>query len=68
MFLKQLKWHGDNFSYTIADQGTREAVIVDAGFKTEEIKNVLIKENLKLIHIMNIFVHRFLKSIYEGKT
>ena len=57
MFFKQIKGQGDNFSYIIADENTKEAAVVDAGFNAEEIKNILADENLKLIHIINTHDH-----------
>lgn len=57
MFFKQIKGQGDNFSYIIADENTKEAAVVDPGFNAEEIKNILADENLKLIHIINTHDH-----------
>ena len=57
MFFKQIKLHGDNFSYIIADSKTKEAAVVDSGFNSEEIKNILSKESLKLVYILNTHDH-----------
>jgi hydroxyacylglutathione hydrolase len=57
MFFKQLKGQGDNFSYIIADENTKETAVVDAGFNSEEVQNILADENLKLIHIINTHDH-----------
>lgn len=57
MFFKQIKAHRDNFSYIIADQETKQAAIVDPGFNAEEIKNVLGKEDLTPIYILNTHDH-----------
>jgi hydroxyacylglutathione hydrolase len=57
MFFKQIKIHRDNFSYIIADQETKQAAIVDPGFNAEEIKNIVSKENLTPIYILNTHDH-----------
>ena len=75
MFFKQLKGQGDNFSYIIADENTKETAVIDAGFNVEEIKNILADENLKLIHIINthdhidhVLANDELKSRFGAKT
>ena len=57
MLFKQVKMHGDNFSYLIADENTKEAAVVDPGFDAREIENFLNGENLKLIFIINTHDH-----------
>jgi glyoxylase-like metal-dependent hydrolase (beta-lactamase superfamily II) len=57
MFFKQVKMHGDNFSYVIADENTREAAVVDPGFDADEIKTLLTSENFKLTYIINTHDH-----------
>ncbi len=57
MFFEQIKVHGNNFSYIIADENTREAAVVDSGFSADEIKTVLSKENLKLLFVINTHDH-----------
>lgn len=57
MFFKQVRMHGDNLSYVIADENTKEAAVVDPGFDAEEIENILNQENFKLIYIINTHDH-----------
>jgi hydroxyacylglutathione hydrolase len=57
MFFRQVALHGDNFSYIIADEGTKEAVVVDSSFNADEIVRILRSENLKLNYIINTHGH-----------
>src|SRR3990170_8620620 len=57
MLFKQIKEHGNNFSYVIADENTRETAVVDVGFNADVIKKFLSGENLKLILIINTHDH-----------
>ena len=75
MFFKQIKAHGNNFSYIFADENTKEAAVVDVGFNADEINRVLSGENLKLIFIVNTHDHidhilgnDELKRLFGAKT
>ncbi|MEM2099186.1 MAG: MBL fold metallo-hydrolase, partial [Candidatus Bathyarchaeia archaeon] len=57
MLFKQIQQHGDNFSYIIADEITREAVVVDPSYNTSEIIHVLKTEHLTLKYIINTHGH-----------
>src|SRR4030042_2074415 len=57
MFFRQVQQHGDNFSYIIADDTTREAVVVDSSYNAGEITHILKAENLKLKYIFNTHSH-----------
>lgn len=57
MFFKQVKRHGDNFSYVIADETTKEAAVVDPSFNAEVITEILKKQNFKLKFIINTHGH-----------
>ena len=57
MFFRQVQQHGDNFSYIIADDTTREAAVVDSSFNAGEITRILKAENLKLKYIINTHSH-----------
>lgn len=57
MFFRQIQQHGDNFSYIIADDATREAVVVDSSFNAGEIIRILKAENLKLKYIITTHSH-----------
>ena len=57
MFFRQVQQHGDNFSYIIADDTTREAAVVDPSFNASEIIRILKAENLALRYIINTHGH-----------
>jgi hydroxyacylglutathione hydrolase len=57
MFFKQVQQHGDNFSYIIADDTTREAAVVDSSYTAGEITRIIKAENLKLKYIINTHDH-----------
>jgi hydroxyacylglutathione hydrolase len=57
MFFRQVQQHGDNFSYIIADDTTREAAVVDSSYNAGEITRILQAENLKLKYIINTHGH-----------
>jgi hydroxyacylglutathione hydrolase len=74
MFFRQVQQHGDNFSYIIADDATREAAIVDSSYNAGEITRVLKAEKLKLEYIINTHGHsdhragnQELRSIFGAK-
>ncbi len=75
MFFKQVRGRGDNFSYVIADENTREAAVVDSSFNANEIGYILRESNLALKFIINTHGHSDhtagnaeLKSIFGGKV
>ena len=57
MFFKQIQQHGDNFSYIIADEDTKEAAVVDSSFNSSEIIKVLKAEKFNLKYIINTHGH-----------
>ncbi len=57
MFFRQVQQHGDNFSYILADDTTREAAVVDSSFNSGEITRILKAENLTLKYIINTHGH-----------
>jgi len=75
MFFRQVQQHGDNFSYIMADDATREAAVVDSSFNAGEIIRVLKTENLKLKYVINTHDHsdhtagnEELLSMFSAKT
>ena len=75
MFFRQIQQHGDNFSYLIADDTTREAAVVDSSFNAGEIARVIQAENLKVEYIISTHGHSDhtagnaeLRSIFKAKT
>jgi glyoxylase-like metal-dependent hydrolase (beta-lactamase superfamily II) len=74
MFFRQVKSSGDNFSYIIADDETKEAMVVDPSYNDSQIIDIIEAEDLKLIYIVNTHGHRDhtlgnleLKSDYGAK-
>ena len=57
MFFRQVQQHGDNFSYIIADDTTREAAVVDSSYNAGEITLILKAKHLKLKYIINTHGH-----------
>jgi hydroxyacylglutathione hydrolase len=57
MFFKQIQQHGDNFSYIIADEDTKEAVVVDSSYNANEIIKVIKNEKLQLTYVINTHGH-----------
>ena len=57
MYLKQIQQHGDNFSYIIADEKTREALVVDSSYNAGEITRILKTEALHLKYLINTHGH-----------
>ena len=74
MFFRQIQQHGDNFSYIIADDLTREAAVVDPSYNAGVISSVIKAENLKLVYIIDTHGHsdhtagnQELRSIFGAK-
>jgi hydroxyacylglutathione hydrolase len=74
MFFRQVQQHGDNFSYIIADESTRETIVVDSSYNAGEIIRILKAENLKLKYLINTHSHsdhtagnQELRSIFDAK-
>jgi hydroxyacylglutathione hydrolase len=58
MFFQQVKGRGDNFSYVLGDEESKEAMVVDPSFNNVEIIQVLQGRGLKLKFIVNTHGHR----------
>jgi glyoxylase-like metal-dependent hydrolase (beta-lactamase superfamily II) len=57
MYFRQVQQHGDNFSYIIADEASKEAAVVDSSFNANEIIRVVKAEKLLLKYIINTHGH-----------
>ncbi|MEM2912043.1 MAG: MBL fold metallo-hydrolase [Candidatus Bathyarchaeia archaeon] len=57
MFFRQIKHHGDNFSYVIADASTKEAIVVDPSFNADVITQLLKEQGFELKFIINTHGH-----------
>jgi len=74
-FFRQLKGSGDNFSYIVADDDAKEAMVVDPSYNDAEIMEIVEAEDLKLLYIVNTHGHTDhtagnwrLKSRYGAKV
>lgn len=56
-FFKQIKYQGDNFSYIIADETTKEAAIVDPSFNKEAIIRLVKEQKLLVKYIIDTHQH-----------
>jgi glyoxylase-like metal-dependent hydrolase (beta-lactamase superfamily II) len=57
MFFKQIKYRGDNFSYVIADENSREAAVVDPSYNVDAISLLLHSQNLTAKYVINTHSH-----------
>jgi len=57
MFFKQVKHMGDNFSYVLADEATKEAVVVDPSFNADAIMKIVRDQGLKVRYVINTHDH-----------
>ncbi len=57
MLFKQVKYRGDNFSYIIADETTKEAAIVDPSYNQDTLMMFIKDQKLKLNYIINTHAH-----------
>ena len=57
MLFKQVKYRGDNFSYIIADETTKEAAIVDPSYNQDTLMMFIKDQKLKLNYIINTHGH-----------
>ncbi|MEM2971239.1 MAG: MBL fold metallo-hydrolase [Candidatus Bathyarchaeia archaeon] len=57
MFFRQIRRYGDNFSYIIADETTREAAVVDPSFNADALTQILRENKFRLKYIFNTHGH-----------
>jgi hydroxyacylglutathione hydrolase len=57
LFFKQVRHVGDNFSYVIADDSSKEAVVVDPSFNADAIIQLAKKNGLNIKYIINTHHH-----------
>ncbi len=57
MLFSQLRNRGDNFSYVIADEVSREAAVVDPSFNANAIIQLLRNHDIKLKYVINTHNH-----------
>jgi hydroxyacylglutathione hydrolase len=57
MFFRQIQQHGDNFSYIIADESTKESSVVDSSYNADKIMKIIKNEKLQLKYVINTHGH-----------
>jgi glyoxylase-like metal-dependent hydrolase (beta-lactamase superfamily II) len=57
MFFRQIKQSGDNFSYVIAEETTRECAVVDPNFNTDAIIRLVKDQNLLVKYVIDTHSH-----------
>lgn len=57
MYFKQIKHRGDNFSYIIADEATKEAAVVDPSFNADVIIQSLKEQKFIAKYVINTHYH-----------
>jgi len=57
MLFKQIQRYGDNFSYLLADEVTKEAVVVDSSYNAGEIIKIIKTQNLQLKYVISTHGH-----------
>jgi len=57
LLFKQIKHSGDNFSYVVADDNTKEAAVVDPGFNVDRIIQFLKDNGLKAKYVIATHHH-----------
>lgn len=58
MFFKQIKHVGDNFSYILADDTSKEAVVVDPSFNATAIIQLANKQDFRIKYVITTHHHR----------
>jgi hydroxyacylglutathione hydrolase len=74
MFLKQIKHIGDNFSYVVADNGTKEAAVIDPSFNSEAIIQIARRHRFDIRFVIDTHHHydhvkgnKAIKSVFNSK-
>lgn len=57
MFFKQIKQKGDSFSYVIADEASKEAVVVDPSFNAEAIVALVRGQGFVVKYVIDTHYH-----------
>jgi hydroxyacylglutathione hydrolase len=57
MFFRQTQYRGDNFSYIVADEVSREAAVVDSSYNATALIRLIQDENFTLKYIINTHGH-----------
>jgi len=57
MFFRQIKHFGDNFSYVVADEDSKEAMVVDPSFNADVIVELVKEKKFSVKYIVNTHGH-----------
>ena len=57
MFFKQIKHHGDNFSYIIADETAKKAAIIDPSYNADILTKTCESQGLTVEYVINTHGH-----------
>jgi len=57
MFFMQIQQHGDNFSYLVADEKTKEAAVIDSSYNADAIIKIVKDKNFILKYLINTHGH-----------
>jgi len=64
MIFKQIKFDGDNFSYIIADENTKEAAVVDPSYNAKAIIDFVSNKGINVKYIF--FTHHHIDHTADG--
>ena len=74
MFFRQIKQHGDNFSYVVADEITKEAAVIDPSFNADAVSRLAKVQGFKVRYVIATHSHgdhtagnEEIKSKYNAK-
>lgn len=75
MFFSQIKHNGDNFSYVVADETTKEAIVVDPSFNADAIATLIRDQGFKVKYVIDTHHHldhtagnEEVKSVFHAKV
>jgi glyoxylase-like metal-dependent hydrolase (beta-lactamase superfamily II) len=57
LFFKQVKHHGDNFSYVVADEISKEAAVIDPSFNADVIVRIAKEHGFTIKYVINTHDH-----------
>jgi glyoxylase-like metal-dependent hydrolase (beta-lactamase superfamily II) len=57
LFFKQIKYNGDNFSYVVAYESSKEAAVIDPSFNSETIIRLANECGLNIKYVINTHHH-----------
>ena len=74
MYFKQVKQRGDNFSYIVADENSKEAAVVDPSFNGKTLTKLVMDQNFTVKYVIDTHEHgdhtadnQAVKSNFEAK-